>query len=203
MNEVQQEFLQGVDKEINYMSRLIDNLLDMSQIEAGGLVPHREWHPLEDLVEGALRRTEQTLDTRSIEIHIPEDVPPVFVDAVKIQQVLINLLDNAVKYSSTDSSIQIHVRIEDQQIEVEVSNTGETIQGQDLERIFDRFYRRRLPHERTIRGTGLGLAICKGIIEAHGGRIWAESIGRVVTITFTVPMAKSMDSFSLEGLEKG
>jgi len=174
MNEVQQEFLKGVDKEINYMSRLIDNLLDMSQIEAGGLVLHREWHPFEDLVEGALRRMELTLETRSIEIHIPEDVPPVFVDAVKMQQVFINLLDNA-----------------------------ETIQGQDLERIFERFYRRRLPHERTIRGTGLGLAICKGIIEAHGGRIWAESIGRTVTITFTVPMAKSMPSFSLEGLEKG
>ena len=203
MNEVQQEFLKGVDQEINYMSDLIDNLLSMSQIEAGGLIPHREWHLLEDLVEGALRRTARTLETGNIEIRIPEDVPPVFVDAVKMQQVLINLLHNAVKYSSTDPLIQIHVRVGDQQIEVEVSNTGETIQGQDLERIFDRFYRRRLPHERTIRGTGLGLAICKGIIEAHGGRIWAESIGRVVTITFTVPMAKSMPSFSLERKEKG
>jgi len=203
MNEVHLEFLEGVDKEINYMSRLIDNLLDMSQIEARALIPHREWHPLEDLVEGALRRVELNLKSRSIEIHIPEDVPPVFVDAVKMQQVLINLLDNAVKYSSTDSSIQIHVRVGDQEIEVEVSNTGENIQGQDLERIFERFYRRRLPHERTIRGTGLGLAICKGIIEVHGGRIWAESLGKVVTITFTVPRAKSMASFSLEGLQKG
>jgi len=202
MNEVQQELLKGVDREINYMSRLVDNLLDMSRIEAGTLIPHREWHPLEDLVEGALRRTEQLLETRNIEIHFPEEVPPVFVDAVEMQQVLINLLDNAVKYSASDSSIQIHVRVGDRQITVEVTNTGEAIQAQDLERIFERFYRRRLPHEQTVRGTGLGLAICKGIVEAHGGRIWAESAGRGVTITFTIPVTESMASFSLEGLQK-
>lgn len=202
MDQEQQEFLKGIDKEINYMSHLVDNLLDMSQIEAGTLIPHKEWHPLEDLVEGALRRTEQTLDTRNVEIHIPEDVPPVFADAVEIQQVLTNLLDNAVKYSSPGSPIRIHVRAEVQQIEVQVSNNGETIQAQDLERIFERFYRRRSPRQQSIRGTGLGLAICKGIVEAHGGRIWAESIGKEVTITFTVPMTESMVSFSLEGLGK-
>ena len=87
------------------MSHLVDNLLDMSQIEAGTLMPHREWHPLEDLVEGALRRIGLTAETRNIEIHIPEDITPVFVDAFEVQQVLINLLDNAVKYSSQDSKI--------------------------------------------------------------------------------------------------
>ncbi|MDH3770109.1 MAG: ATP-binding protein, partial [Nitrospirota bacterium] len=202
MDQEQQEFLKGVDREIDYMSRLVDNLLDMSQIEAGTLIPHKEWHLLEDLVEGALRRTERTLDNRNLEIHIPEDVPPVFVDAVEIQQVLTNLLDNAVKYSSPASPIRIHVRAGVQQIEVQVSNKGETIQAQDLERIFERFYRRPSPSQQPIRGTGLGLAICKGIVEAHGGRIWAESIGREVTITFTVPVIESMASFSLEGLGK-
>jgi PAS domain S-box-containing protein len=202
MNEVQQEFLKGVDKEINYMSRLVDNLLDMSRIEAGTLMPHLEWHLLEDLVEGALRRAALTLETRNIDVHIPEDVPPVFVDAVEMQQVLINLLDNAVKYSSPNSPIQIQVRVGVQQIEVEVSNTGEAIQAQDLERIFERFYRRRSPREQPIRGTGLGLAICKGIVKAHGGRIWAQSIENEVKIIFTVPVTESMASFSLEGLRK-
>ena len=201
MNELQQEFLKGVDMEINYMSRLVDNLLDMSQIEAGTLTPHREWHPLEDLVEGALRRTGLTLEARNIEVHIPEDLPPVFVGAVEMQQVLINLLDNAIKYSSPDSPIRIHIRAGFQQIEVEISNSGEPIQAQELERIFERFYRRRSLSEQSVRGTGLGLAICKGIIEAHGGRIWAKSIGREVVITFTLPVTEPMASFSLEGLQ--
>jgi two-component system sensor histidine kinase KdpD len=126
----------------------------------------------------------------------------VFVDAVEMQQVLINLLDNAVKYSSPNSPIQIQVRVGVQQIEVEVSNTGEPIPVQDLERIFERFYRRRSPREQSIRGTGLGLAICKGIVKAHGGRIWAQSIKDEVKIIFTVPVTESMASFSLEGLRK-
>ena len=202
MNEVQKEFLNGVDMEINYMSRLVDNLLDMSQIEAGTLMSHQEWHPLEDIVEGALRRMNFTIENRNIKVDIPEDIPPVFVDAVEMQQVFINLLDNAVKYSTPSSPIGIRVRMGIHEIEVEVCNLGEPIQGQDLERIFERFYRRQPPREQPIRGTGLGLAICKGIVEAHGGKIWAESMGGKVHIIFTVPMTESMASFSLEGLHK-
>jgi two-component system sensor histidine kinase KdpD len=174
----------------------------MSQIEAGTLIPHKEWHLLEDLVEGALRRTEQSLETRDLQIEIPENMPLAFVDAVEMQQVLINLLDNALKYSPPDSPIRLRVRIDAQQIEVTVSNRGEQIPAQDLDRIFERFYRRRAAHEEPIRGTGLGLAICKGIIEAHDGRIWAESTEQEVTVAFTVPVTASMANFSLEGLHK-
>jgi len=201
-DQEREDVLKGIDREINYMSHLVDNLLDMSQIEVGTLIPHKEWHLLEDLVEAALRRAAQTLDTRNIEISIPENISPIFVDAVEMQQVFINLLDNAVKYSLPASPIRIHVRVEAQQITVEASNMGEPIQPQDLERIFDRFYRRPPPRKQPIRGTGLGLAICKGIIEAHGGRIWAESNGREVKIVFTIPATESMANFSLEGLHK-
>ena len=202
MNALQQEFLKGVDKEINYMSRLVDNLLDMSQIEAGTLKPQREWHPLEDLVEGALRRIDLTSETQRVNVRIPENIPPIFVDAVGIQQVLINVLDNAIKYSAPESLISIYGHLEVQQVEVSVSNKGESIQAQDLERIFERFYRQQLPRQQPIRGTGLGLSICRGIIEAHGGRIWAESFDGEVRIIFTVPITESMTSFSLEGLGK-
>ena len=202
MNTLQKEFLKRVDQEINYMSRLVDNLLDMSQIEAGTLIPHREWHPLEDLVEGALRRTEQSSENRNIEINIPDDISPVFVDAVEIQQVLINLLDNATKYSSPDSPIRINIRVGARQVVVEVSNQAGPIQAQDLERIFERFYRRRLHGKHPIHGTGLGLAICKGIVEAHGGQIWAQSIGQEMIVSFTIPATESMASFSLDGLGK-
>ncbi|GJL66347.1 MAG: hypothetical protein NPIRA05_13180 [Nitrospirales bacterium] len=202
MTSLQQEFLTGVDKEINYMSRLVDNLLDMSQIEAGTLIPHQEWHLLEDLIEGAIRRTESTLEVRNIKVSIPDNLPPVFVDAVEIQQVLINLLDNAIKYSTPNSSIQIEVCTEEHHIEVKVSNTGDPLLPQDVERIFERFYRRQILYTQPIRGTGLGLAICKGIIEAHGGRIWATSKGTEVTMTFTVPLTEAMVSFTLEGRHK-
>ena len=202
LDQEQQACLQGIDKEINYLSQLVNNLLDMSQIEAGTLIPHKEWHLLEDLVEGALRHSQQSLETRDLQIQIPDDSPLAFVDAVEMQQVLINLLDNALKYSPPGSPIRLRVRIDAQQIEVTVSNKGEQIQTQDLNRIFERFYRRRVPQEEPIRGTGLGLAICKGIIEAHGGRIWAESAKKEVTVAFTIPVTESMVDFSLEGLHK-
>ena len=202
MNDLQKEFLLGVDMEINYMSRLVDNLLDMSQIEAGTLIPHQEWHPLEDIVEGSLRRMNFTIENRNLKVEIPEDVPPVFVDAAEMQQVLTNLLDNAVKYSTPDSPIRIQVRAGVHQIEVKVCNLGEPIQEQELEQIFERFYRRRPPRKQPIRGTGLGLAICKKIVEAHGGKIWAESFEGEVKIIFTIPVKESMTSFSLEGLQK-
>ncbi len=200
---IQGEFLNNIDQEINYMSRLVDNLLDMSQIEAGTLVPRREWHLLEDIVEGALRHIEPAVTRQNIDIHIPDDLPPIHVDVIGVQQVLINLFDNATKYSTPGSLIQLNVLEKLQQIIIQISNEGEPIPTEDLERIFDRFYRcpSRLRH--TIRGTGLGLAICKGIVEAHGGEIWAESIGSKAIITFILPHTESLPSFSLEGLQKG
>ncbi len=198
MTPLQQEFLNNIDQEINYMSRLVDNLLEMSQLEAGSLVPQREWHLLEDLVEGALRHTEQAFTQRVIDIQFPENVPPVYVDALEIQRVLINLLDNAAKYSSPASAIQLRVQNSPGQISIEVSNDGEPLPEEDLERIFERFYRRKLQRPKPIRGTGLGLSICKGIIEAHGGEIWADSIGSRVTITVALPLTESMATFSLD-----
>ena len=198
----QQEFLKEVDLEINYMSHLVDNLLDMSQIEAGTLTPHQEWHPLEDLVEGALRRTEGNLDSQQIEVHIPDDIPPVFVDAVEIQQVFINLLDNAMKYSLNKNPIKLMVSVENQEIVVNITNPAEPLEEQDVLRIFDRFYRSPPSRNHPIRGTGLGLAICKGIVEAHGGRIGAHSHEHEMTVTFTLPVTESMDHFSLDGLQQ-
>jgi two-component system sensor histidine kinase KdpD len=107
-----------------------------------------------------------------------------------------------VKYSLPASPIRLNIRVEAQNIAVEASNEGEPMQPRDLERIFDRFYRRPPPRQQPIHGTGLGLAICRGIVEAHGGSIWAESIGRKVTITFTIPTTEHMASFSLEGRHK-
>ncbi|WNM61396.1 ATP-binding protein [Candidatus Nitrospira neomarina] len=199
-SKVQQEFLQSINQEIDFLNGLVDNLLDMSKVEAGTLVPHREWHLLEDLVEGAIRRLEMSLKSRSLQVNLGEKISPIFVDGMEIQQVLINLLDNAIKYSSPGSLVSIVGRMTPNQVEVRVSSEGEGIPQEELVSIFNRFYRLKGPRTRLIRGTGLGLAICKGMVEAHGGRIWAESRNRIVTISFTLPIpdAPPMINFDRE-----
>ncbi|MCA9421322.1 MAG: hypothetical protein KC592_09895, partial [Nitrospira sp.] len=168
-SKVQQEFLQGINQEIDFLNGLVDNLLDMSKVEAGTLVPHREWHLLEDLVEGAIRRLEMPLKSRSLQVNLGEKISSIFVDGMEIQQVLINLLDNAIKYSPPGSLVSIVGRMTPNQVEVRVSSEGEGIPQEELVSIFNRFYRLKGPRTRLIRGTGLGLAICKGMVEAHGG----------------------------------
>ncbi len=201
-SKVQQEFLQGINQEIDFLNGLVDNLLDMSKVEAGTLVPHREWHLLEDLVEGAIRRVEMSLESRSLQVNLGEEISPIFVDGMEIQQVLINLLDNAIKYSPPDSLVSIVGRMTPNQVEVRVSSEGEGIPQEELSSIFKRFYRLKGPRTRLIRGTGLGLAICKGMVEAHGGRIWAESQNRVVSISFTVPTPEAPPMITFDGEEE-
>jgi two-component system sensor kinase len=185
---MRKEFIEAIHKEIDYLNCLVGNLLDMSRIEAGVLVPQRDWHLLEDLVDMAIRRMGKLLARHSIDIQFPEDLPAMYVDGVEIQQVLVNLFDNAVKYSAHGSTIRLVASMMPAgHIEVRVSNRGPGIAVEDLHRIFERFYRVPLESGQPIVGSGLGLAICKGIIESHGGRIWAESTpGEMTTIVFTL-----------------
>jgi two-component system sensor histidine kinase KdpD len=196
---LRKDFLEEIDQQIDYLNRLVDNLLDMSRIEAGMLVPRCEWYGLDDLVEGAIRRVGARLQTRPLHCQVDEDMPPVFVDGVEIQQVLVNLLDNAMKYSPDGSAIRLEAHHTGCDVEVRVTNTGQGIPAKDLERVFERFYRVRLKGPRMIHGTGLGLTICKGIVEAHGGRIWAES-NTDTTIAFTLPQDQPQPSARLERL---
>ena len=201
--KVQKEFLQGINQEIDFLNGLVDNLLDMSRVESGTLAPHREWHLLEDLVEGAIRRVESSLESRSLQVDLGENMSPIYVDGIEIQQVLINLLDNAIKYSPAGSLISIVGRMTTGQVEVRVSSEGDGIPQEDLSKIFERFYRLKGPRAQMIRGTGLGLAICKGMVEAHGGHIWAESNqGRGVTIGFMLPTPDAPPTINLERAEE-
>ena len=202
-SEVQKEFLHGINQEIDFLNGLVDNLLDMSRIESRTLTPHREWYLLEDLVEGAIRRMKMALEGRSLQVDLAENMPPIFVDGMEIQQVLINLLDNAIKYSPAGSRIRIVGQTTPGQVEVRISNQGEGIPQEDLSKVFERFYRMKGPKSRLIRGTGLGLAICKGMIDAHDGRIWAESPhGQGVTIVFMLPVPEAPPEINLEPLEE-
>ena len=187
---VRHEFLTGIDRELDYLNRLVGNLLDMSRLEAGILTPRREWQILDELVEGAIRRVEPLLAGRLLHVHLAPDLPPIAVDGMQLQQVLVNLLDNAIKFSPPKSPIRLTAALAGDSLEVRVSNTGEGIPANELDRIFDRFYRVQSGRSSDSPGTGLGLAICKGIVEAHGGSIVAQSIaGGETTILFRIPLA--------------
>ena len=121
-----------------------------------------------------------------LEIDVPESLPLIPVDYVQMQQVFTNLISNSLKYAPVNTLVRIRARVEDETIHVRVSNQGPQVPPEDLERIFDKFY--RITAADRVTGTGLGLSICKGIIQAHGGRIWAENIPDGLAFNFTLPL---------------
>jgi len=205
-NRVSAEVLTTIEEQVDYLNRLVGNLLDMSRLEAGTLRPRREWNVLEDLVEGALRRLDVFIKDRPIDIKLAPNLPPISVDAVQIQQVLVNLLENAVKFSSPGSPIRLAASVRERDLEMSVTNTGQEIPPDEVEKIFERFYRLASTQSSRLPGTGLGLAICKSIIEAHGGRISARSLDGETTFLFRLPflnpMGEEQDSISLLSLER-
>jgi two-component system sensor histidine kinase KdpD len=193
LTRVSAEGLASVEEQVDYLNRLVGNLLDMSRLEAGTLQPHRDWNVLEELVEGAIRRLVIFIKDRPVDIELAADLPPISVDAVQIQQVLINLLENAVKFSPPGSRIRLAASVIGRELEVSVTNTGPVIPPAELEKIFERFYRLGSGQAPKPPGTGLGLAICKGIIEAHGGRIIARSLDSETIFSFRIPFTNPMD----------
>ncbi|BCA53595.1 putative Histidine kinase [Nitrospira sp. KM1] len=187
---LRQELIHRIDEELDYLDRLVGNLLDMSRIEAGAMCRNREWHLLEELAEGAVRLVSARFNGRLLEINLDPDIPPLWVDGVEIQQVLVNLLDNAIKFSPPGASIALRSKRTSNYIEVSVANDGPGIPETELQKIFDRFYRVPARGSSRIPGTGLGLAICKAIVESHGGEIAARSTpGSHTIIEFTLPLA--------------
>ncbi len=164
--------VQTAREEADRLNRLVGNLLDMTRLEAGAMKVKREDCDVEDLVGTAIGQIEDRLEGRNVTINVPEATPMISADFVLIVHVLNNLLDNALKYSPKDSPLEVQARREGNEVLISVLDRGIGIPADDLERVFDKFYRVQRPEHVT--GTGLGLAICKGIVEAHGGRIWAE-----------------------------
>jgi two-component system sensor histidine kinase KdpD len=168
------------------LNRLVGNLLDMTRLEAGALRVSRELHSLEEVVGAALNRLDDRLQGREIGTNIAADLPLVPFDSVLIEQVLINVIENATKYTPPGSPIDITALVREGSVEVEVADRGPGVPSYDAERIFDKFYRVR---EREGGGVGLGLTICRGIVSAHGGRIWvAERARGGASFRFTLPL---------------
>ena len=169
------------------MNRFVSNLLDMARLESGMLKLKINWCDLQDIIGVAVNGLGDILAHRPLDIKVQPNLPLVQGDYILIEQVLINLLDNALKYSKEGSEIVVTIQQRGKQIETVVANQGEGIPEPDLSKVFDKFYRLNSPLQ--VSGTGLGLAICKGIIEAHGGEIWATNNKHGgVTITFTLPL---------------
>jgi two-component system sensor histidine kinase KdpD len=181
------DLLSAVDEEVDYLNYLVGNLLDMSRIEAGALRPNRQWNILSEILEGVLSRMRRTLTNFRLDIQLPDDLPLVPVDYSQMEQVFTNLLHNSAKYAPENSLIRVVARVpEADTLIVKVQNEGPQVIPEHLDRIFEKFYRITEPEK--VSGTGLGLSICKGIIEAHGGRIWAENIPGGVAFIFTLPL---------------
>jgi two-component system sensor histidine kinase KdpD len=180
------ELISAIDDEADHLNMLVGNLLDMFRIESGALRPKREWNILSEIVGSVLARMKHLAEEHRISVDVSENLPLLPVDYVQMEQVFTNLLSNSLKYAPVNTTIRIHAQIEDQNIHVRVSNQGPPVPPEHLARIFDKFY--RITAADRVTGTGLGLSICKGIIEAHGGKIWAENISDGLAFNFILPL---------------
>jgi len=192
------ELARTIVGEARRMTRLVANLLDMVRVESGALGVHREWHVLEEVVGVALVRAEERLAGRPITTDLPATLPLVPIDDVLIEQVLINLLENAAKYTPAGSPIEISASARHGEVQVTVADRGPGVPPEESEKIFEKFHRAG----RGAGGVGLGLAICRGIIRAHGGRLWVDSReGGGAAFRFTLPIIGVPPAFERESGE--
>jgi two-component system sensor histidine kinase KdpD len=165
------ELLAAIHEEADRLERLVANLLDMTRVESGTLRVRREWVPLEELVGAALSRLEVVLGSRPVRVTLAPNLPMLHVDPLLFEQVLVNLLENAAKYTPSGSPVEIDGHADAGSVVIAIRDRGPGIAAGDERRVFEKFYRGVNP---AGAGAGLGLAICKGIVEAHGGTIAVE-----------------------------
>ena len=185
--EARRGLLTAILGESQRMNRLIGNLLDMIRVESGALRTQREWQPLEEPLGVALIRLGDRLKGRAVSVDLPPDLPLVPVDAVLMEQVFVNLLENAIKYTPAGSPIDVSASSDGAFVRVSVADRGPGIPAGEEDRIFEKFYRSAGAPPGG--GVGLGLTICRGIVAAHGGKIWAENRpGGGAVFQFTLPL---------------
>lgn len=173
------------------MHRMVSNLLDMARLQSGRVALNRQWQPFEEIVGSSVRLLDDSLTNRRLAIDLPDDLPLVNFDAVLMERVLCNLLENAVKYSLPDAAIALAARVAGEVLEVSVCNAGAGFPPERLDRVFDLFARGQ--HEPAVPGTGIGLAICRAIVAAHGGTIVAENRSGQACVRFSLPLGTPPD----------
>ncbi len=185
------DLLENIHDEAERLERLVNNLLEMTKLESGAVQLRKELHIPAEIIGSAIARVEGRLGSRSLTTQITPELPLVPMDALLIEQVLVNLLDNALKYTPDGTPIDISAEVKENRLVMEVADRGPGIPEADLPRLFEKFYRG--PQKETKSGAGLGLSICKGIIEIHGGTISAENgPGGGSLFRFTLPLKSDL-----------
>jgi two-component system sensor histidine kinase KdpD len=188
-SETKQELALSIYEEARRLDRLVHNLLEMSRLQSGQARLAKEWHVLEEVIGCALAQLDPQLHDHPLSLSLPTDLPLVQIDALLMERVIINLLENSLKYTPPGTPLEISASIQDKEILVDVADRGPGLPVGEEERIFEKFYQ---VSPGSARGAGLGLTICRSIIEAHGGRIWAANREDGGTIfSFTIPLAES------------
>jgi two-component system sensor histidine kinase KdpD len=186
----EREMAVTISEQSQRMSGLVENLLDMARLQSGGITLNRQWNSIEEVVGTALRLLNKTLGERRVETHLPADLPLVRFDAVLIERVFANLIENAVKYAPTGEIIVVDAKANAGMMEISVIDRGPGFPAGMEERAFEKFTRGDT--ESSTPGVGLGLAICRAIVDAHGGTIRAlpGDGGRGARVRFTLPLDK-------------
>jgi two-component system sensor histidine kinase KdpD len=186
-DEDREGFAAAIVRESDRLNRLVANLLDMSRIEGGGLRPQRDWYDVGELIREAVARLHPLLIGRRVDLMIADDLPPVALDYLMIDQVITNLLENAVKYTPSGTPIDVRAERCDDRVQVAIADHGPGIPPDKRGSVFDKFS--RLERRGQAQGSGLGLAVSKGLVEGHDGRIWiAETPGGGATFIFELPI---------------
>jgi two-component system sensor histidine kinase KdpD len=188
--EERRGFAAAVEREVDRLNRIVGNLLDVSRIEAGALRPRKELFPIGAIVEDVMARLQGAAADHVVAVDVADELPPLPVDYVQIDQVLSNLVENAIRHTPPGTAIRVSARCEGDHVRVSVVDDGPGLPAHAIGRVFEKFYRwEARPGERP-RGSGLGLTVAKGLVEAHGGRIWVESApGAGTAFHFTLPLA--------------
>lgn len=195
--EEKRSFAQAIEREADRLNRLVGNLLDMSRIEEGVLKLEKEYYSITELVHTVLDHMQPLLREREVHTSLEQNLPLISFDYIQMDQVLTNLIENAVRYTPRNTPIDIAVRRLNDDVLITVADRGPGIPEADLERVFDKFYRVQRDKRKNNypTGSGLGLAVCKGVVEAHGGHIWAqarEGGGVIFSVTLPVTVGAQM-----------
>jgi two-component system sensor histidine kinase KdpD len=169
------EMIQTVVDESNRLARQVENLLEMARLNSGDIALHKQWHVLEELVGVSLARLRSELHQHTVHIDIPSDLPLLWVSDTLIEQIFVNLLENAARYTPPGSHIDIVARQCEQRVEIQVADSGPGLATGSESKLFDAFFRGNTAVADGQRGIGLGLAICQGIVRLHGGQIRASN----------------------------
>jgi two-component system sensor histidine kinase KdpD len=181
------ELTQTIREEAEHLNQIIRNVLDMTRLEAGAITVRKEWQSIEEIVGAVLSRLSEKLKERALTTNLSEDLPLVAFDPLLIEQVLMNLLNNVLKYTPEGTPIELSAHIRDGAVALEILDRGPGIHPGDEKRIFEKFFRGSAAGG----GIGLGLTICDAIVGAHGGRIWAENRpGGGTVVRFTLPLGE-------------